>query len=51
MQERNNLCDNSKNVFKLMKFLKNEVQVLNSGQCLRGINGGFVFSEKDRKKV
>ena len=34
-----------------MKFLKKEGQYVNGEQCLRGINGRFVFSEKDPKGV
>ena len=46
-QEMNELCDKPNNVFKLVKFLKKEGKDVNGERCLRGINGGFVFSEKD----
>ena len=49
-QEMCNLYDKPNNAFKLVKFLKQEGQVVNGGQCLRKINGKFVFSEKDRKR-
>ena len=50
-QEMNNLCDKPNNVFRLVKFLKKEGQDVNDGRYLRGINGRFVFSENDRKRV
>ena len=50
-QEMNDLCDKPNNVFKLVKFLKKEGQDVNGGQCLRGINGRFVFSKKNQKRV
>ena len=44
-QEMNDLCHKPNNVFKLEVFKKG--QDLNDGRSLRGINGRFVFSEKD----
>ena len=47
----NDLCDKPNNVFKLKKFLKKEGQDLSGRRCLRGTNGKFAFSEKDRKRM
>ena len=47
----NDLYDKPNNVVKLGKFLKKEGQDINSGQCLRRINGRLAFSEKDQKRV
>ena len=50
-QETNDLCDKPNIVFKYVKFLKKDGQDVNGGRCLRAINGRFVFSKKDRKRV
>ena len=50
-REINDLCDKPNNAFKLVKFLKKERPDVNGGRYLRGINGRFVFSKKDRKRV
>ena len=34
-----------------LQRLKNKGQDVNGGQCLKTINGRFVFSEKDQKRV
>ena len=46
-QKMNELCNTPNNVFKLVKFLNEEGQDINSGRCFQGINSKFVLSKKN----
>ena len=50
-EEMKVLYNKSKDIFKLVKFMRRDGKDINDGGCMKDEDGRFVISEKDRGKL